>query len=93
VCNYLLFGALGRALVSMSLLLLLALLFVEPVRDRVFSIFAGRGIAVITSASIWAAVVEMIRDRPILGIGPGTVKFTLLYQRPRFNALSAYSIY
>lgn len=83
-------------IVSLSLLLLLALLFVEPVRDRVFSIFAGREDSSNNfRINVWAAVVEMIRDRPILGIGPGNTAFNKiypLYQRPRFNALSAYSI-
>jgi putative inorganic carbon (hco3(-)) transporter len=38
----------------------------------------------------------MIRDRPILGIGPGNVAFNRiypLYQAPGYTALSAYSIY
>jgi putative inorganic carbon (hco3(-)) transporter len=38
----------------------------------------------------------MIRDRPITGIGPGHGTFNKiypLYQRPKFSALSAYSIY
>jgi putative inorganic carbon (HCO3(-)) transporter len=37
----------------------------------------------------------MIQDRPWLGIGPGNTAFNLiypLYQQPKFNALSAYSI-
>jgi putative inorganic carbon (HCO3(-)) transporter len=45
--------------------------------------------------NVWAAVVEMIRDRPILGIGPGNNAFNKiypLYMRPRYSALSAYSI-
>ena len=79
-----------------SLLLLVAVLFVEPVRDRVFSIFAGRGDSSNNfRINVWAAVVEMIRDRPILGIGPGNTAFNKiypLYQRPRFTALSAYSM-
>jgi len=52
VCNYLFLAYLvaANSLVSMSLLLLLAVLFVEPVRDRVFSIFAGRADSSITSA-------------------------------------------
>ena len=36
----------------------------------------------------------MIKDRPIFGIGPGNTAFNQiypLYQRPRYNALSAYS--
>jgi len=77
VCNYL-FYALGRchSLVSMSLLLLLAVLFVEPVRDRVFSIFAGRADS--SNNFRWAAVVEMIRDRPIWAspATPPSTKFT-----------------
>lgn len=81
---------------SLSLLLVLAVLFVEPVRDRVFSIFAGREDSSNNfRINVWAAVMDMIRDRPILGIGPGNTAFNKiypLYQRPRFTALSAYSI-
>lgn len=81
---------------SMSLLLMLAVLFVEPVRDRVFSIFAGREDSSNNfRINVWAAVIEMIRDRPLLGIGPGNTAFNKiypLYQRPLYNALSAYSI-
>jgi len=29
--------------------------------------------------NVWAAVVEMIRDRPILGIGPGNTAFNKIY--------------
>lgn len=46
--------------------------------------------------NVWAAVVEMIRDRPILGIGPGNDAFNKiypLYMRPRYSALSAYSLF
>ena len=75
----------------------LAVIFAEPVRDRVFSIFAGRGDSSNNfRINVWAAVVEMIHDRPILGIGPGNNAFNAiypLYQRPRFTALSAYSIF
>jgi putative inorganic carbon (hco3(-)) transporter len=45
---------------------------------------------------VWASVREMIRDRPILGIGPGNTAFNKvypLYQRPGFTALGAYSIF
>lgn len=83
-------------LVSMVLVLILAVVFVEPVRDRVLSIFAGRGDSSNNfRINVWAAVIEMIRDRPILGIGPGNSAFNKiypLYQQPRYNALSAYSI-
>ena len=46
--------------------------------------------------TVWAAVFEMIRDRPWLGIGSGNEAFNQvypLYQRPNYTALSAYSIY
>jgi putative inorganic carbon (HCO3(-)) transporter len=80
---------------SMALLLTVAVLFVEPVRDRFFSIFAGRGDSSNNfRINVWAAVIEMIKDRPIFGIGPGNTAFNQiypLYQRPRYNALSAYS--
>ncbi len=80
---------------SVSLILVLAVLFVQPVSDRFFSIFAGRGDSSNNfRINVWAAVIEMIQDRPFLGIGPGNTAFNKiypLYQRPRYNALSAYS--
>lgn len=80
---------------SMALVLAIAFLFVEPVRDRFVSIFAGRGDSSNNfRINVWAAVIEMIKDRPFLGIGPGNTAFNKiypLYQRPRYNALSAYS--
>jgi putative inorganic carbon (HCO3(-)) transporter len=76
--------------------ILLAVLFVEPVRDRVASMFVGREDSSNNfRINVWAAVTEMIRDRPILGIGPGNTAFNKvypLYMRPRYSALSAYSI-
>jgi putative inorganic carbon (hco3(-)) transporter len=76
---------------------LLAVLFVAPVRDRVMSIFVGgKDSSNNFRLNVWAAVQEMIRARPVLGIGPGNTAFNLrypLYQRPGFTALSAYSIY
>ncbi|MFN6535179.1 MAG: IctB family putative bicarbonate transporter [Nostoc sp. EkiNYC01] len=76
--------------------LLLAVIFVEPVRLRVFSIFADRQDSSNNfRRNVWDAVFEMIGDRPIIGIGPGHNSFNKvypLYQRPRYTALSAYSI-
>jgi putative inorganic carbon (HCO3(-)) transporter len=76
--------------------LVLAVIFVEPVRLRVFSIFADRQDSSNNfRRNVWDAVFEMIRDRPIIGIGPGHNSFNKvypLYQRPRYSALSAYSI-
>lgn len=77
-------------------ILLLAMIFVEPVRLRVFSIFADRQDSSNNfRRNVWDAVFEMIRDRPVFGIGPGHNSFNQvypLYQRPRYTALSAYSI-
>ncbi|GAX44749.1 inorganic carbon transporter [Tolypothrix sp. NIES-4075] len=77
--------------------LLLAVIFVEPVRLRVVSIFADRSKDSSNNfrRNVWDAVFEMIRDRPIIGIGPGHGSFNKiypLYQHPRYSALSAYSI-
>jgi putative inorganic carbon (hco3(-)) transporter len=75
----------------------LAILFVEPVRDRFLSVFASRGDSSNNfRINVWESVQQMIRDRPLTGIGPGHDAFNKiypLYQRPKFSALSAYSIY
>lgn len=81
---------------SLAGLLILAVVLVEPLRDRVFSIFAGREDSSNNfRMNVWVSVFDMIRDRPILGIGPGNNVFNKiypLYQRPRYSALSAYSV-
>ncbi|HEY9848208.1 MAG TPA: IctB family putative bicarbonate transporter [Leptolyngbyaceae cyanobacterium] len=81
---------------SLALILVLAILVVEPLRDRVFSMFVGRQDSSNNfRINVWASVLDMIRDRPIIGIGPGNNAFNLrypLYMRPRFSALSAYSV-
>jgi len=81
---------------GMAGFVVLAVLFVEPLRDRVFSMFAGREDSSNNfRLNVWAAVREMIADRPILGIGPGNTAFNKvypLYMRPRYTALSAYSV-
>lgn len=77
--------------------ILIAALLVEPLRLRILSIFAGREDSSNNfRLNVWAAVREMIGDRPLLGIGPGHDAFNKiypLYMRPRFSALSAYSIF
>lgn len=81
---------------GLASLLIAAVLLSETLRIRVFSLFAGRGDSSNNfRLNVWAAVIDMIRDRPVLGIGPGNTAFNLVYpfyQRPKFNALSAYSI-
>ncbi len=75
---------------------IVAVATVAPLRDRVLSIFAGRGDSSNNfRINVWAAVIEMIRDRPFLGIGPGNTAFNSIYpryQRTGFSALSAYSV-
>ncbi len=82
---------------SVALGLVLAVVFVEPVRVRVASMFAGRGDSSNNfRINVWAGVKNMIRDRPIIGIGPGNTAFNKIYPlyeiNPRYTALSAYSI-
>jgi putative inorganic carbon (HCO3(-)) transporter len=76
--------------------LILAVIFIEPVQIRVLSIFADRKDSSNNfRRNVWDAVFDMIRDRPIFGIGPGHNSFNKVYpfyQRPRYTALSAYSI-
>ncbi|HEY9888234.1 MAG TPA: IctB family putative bicarbonate transporter, partial [Candidatus Obscuribacterales bacterium] len=77
--------------------LFVAVAALAPLRDRVLSIFAGRSDSSNNfRINVWMAVLEMIKDRPILGIGPGNDAFNSvypLYQQPRYTALSAYSIF
>ncbi|MEP0870359.1 IctB family putative bicarbonate transporter [Trichocoleus desertorum AS-A10] len=85
--------------------LVLAVLLVEPLRDRVASIFAGRGDSSNNfRINVWAGVIRLIQDDPdnrllpnyILGVGPGNTVFNKIYPTymvsPRYSALSAYSI-
>lgn len=74
-----------------------ALIAVEPIRVRALSIFAGREDSSNNfRINVWEGVKAMIRARPLIGIGPGNEAFNQIYpyfMRPRFTALSAYSIY
>ncbi|MBD1921049.1 putative bicarbonate transporter, IctB family [Microcoleus sp. FACHB-831] len=84
-------------LVTMAALLAMGIVFVEPMRDRILSMFVGRGDSSNNfRINVWQAVDQMIRDRPILGIGPGNTAFNKIYPiyqiSPRYTALSAYSI-
>jgi putative inorganic carbon (HCO3(-)) transporter len=78
-------------------LLVLAVSALPPLRDRVASIFVGRGDSSNNfRINVWMAVIEMIKDHPFLGIGPGNVAFNQVYPRYQqvgFNALSAYSVF
>ena len=89
--------ALPIVLGTATAVIVVAVIVVEPLRDRVSSIFAGRGDSSNNfRINVWLSVLEMIQDRPVLGIGPGNSAFNKiypLYQRPRFSALSAYSVW
>ena len=94
--------ALWRRLAPLMILLLGAALLaiavtkLEPIRTRVSSLLAGRGDSSNNfRINVWLASIEMIQDRPWIGIGPGNNAFNSiypLYQQPKFNALSAYSV-
>jgi len=86
-------------------LLLLGVIFVEPLRVRVFSIFAGRNDSSNNfRMNVWSGVIKLIADHPenrplpnfVFGIGPGNNAFNKVYPlyqiHPRYTALSAYSI-
>ncbi|MFN5193767.1 MAG: IctB family putative bicarbonate transporter [Cyanobacteriota bacterium] len=79
-----------------AVLLVLLVSQVEPLRVRVMSLVAGREDSSNNfRINVWTAVLQMIQARPWIGIGPGNDAFNLiypLYQQPKFNALSAYSI-
>lgn len=82
---------------SLFVLLLLGFLFLEPLRFRISSIFLGRGDSSNNfRINVWSAVLQIIRDRPVIGIGPGHATFNKiypLYMQSRYSALGAYSIY
>ncbi|MFM7313103.1 MAG: IctB family putative bicarbonate transporter [Cyanobium sp.] len=79
-----------------AVLLVVLVTQVEPLRVRVMSLVAGREDSSNNfRMNVWTSVLQMIQDRPWIGIGPGNTVFNLiypLYQQPKFNALSAYSI-
>ena len=76
--------------------LAVAALKVEPLRIRLLSMVAGREDSSNNfRINVWLSALEMVRDRPWLGIGPGNSAFNLiypLYQQPGYTALSAYSV-
>ena len=78
-------------------LFVVALLTLEPLRLRLLSIFAGREDSSNNfRIEVWQACFKIIRDYPLIGIGPGNDAFNQIYPRymnPRYPALSAYSVY
>jgi len=88
---------LPSAIATVIILLILGFILVPALRMRILSIFAGRNDSSNNfRINVWEGVKSMIRDRPIIGIGPGNSAFNKiypLYMRPKYSALSAYSIY
>ena len=86
----LVFGSLGG-------LFLVAFISVEPLRIRLLSIFAGRENSSNNfRINVWEACFRIIKDYPLIGIGPGNDAFNQIYPRymnSRYPALSAYSVY
>lgn len=84
-------------LASSVAFVLVAVATVDPLRERVLSIFSGREDSSNNfRINVWLAVIEMIKDRPFLGIGPGNDAFNRIYpqyQATGYTALSAYSIF
>lgn len=89
--------ALPLVLGASAAFVLVAVATVDPLRERVLSIFSGREDSSNNfRINVWMAVIEMIKDRPFLGIGPGNDAFNRIYpqyQATGYTALSAYSIF
>ncbi len=63
--------------------------------QRVGSIFGTEDSSNAFRVNVWQAVLNMIKAKPILGIGPGNKAFNLvypLYQRSGYSALGTYSV-
>lgn len=77
-------------------LMFAAIISVDSLRIRVMSIFMGRQDSSNNfRINVWMAVLDMIRDHPFIGIGPGNDAFNKiypLYMSPKYSALSAYSV-
>jgi putative inorganic carbon (hco3(-)) transporter len=86
------------ALISTVVVLGGAVTVVPILRERISSIFVGRGDSSNSfRINVYQAVAQMIRKNPILGIGYGDRVFKKVYPifqiNPKYSALSAYSIY
>ncbi len=82
---------------SLAGILLVAFISLEPLRLRLMSIFAGREDSSNNfRINVWEACFKIIKDYPLIGIGPGNNAFNQIYPRymnSRYPALSAYSVY
>ncbi|MDX2254279.1 MAG: IctB family putative bicarbonate transporter [Pseudanabaenaceae cyanobacterium bins.39] len=86
---------LPAALGSMAGVIAVATIAITPLRNRVFSIFGTADSSNAFRVNVWLSVINMIKARPLLGIGNGNKAFNLiypLYQRSGYSALGAYSV-
>jgi putative inorganic carbon (hco3(-)) transporter len=86
------------ALISTVVVVGGAVTVVPILRERVSSIFVGRGDSSNSfRINVYQAVGQMIKKNPLLGIGYGDRVFKKVYPifqiNPKYSALSAYSIY
>jgi putative inorganic carbon (HCO3(-)) transporter len=68
---------------------------IPALRTRVLSIFGTADSSNAFRVNVWIAVLNMIKAKPVLGIGPGNKAFNLvypLYQRSGYSALGTYSV-
>jgi putative inorganic carbon (HCO3(-)) transporter len=73
----------------------LATILVPTLRKRVGSIFGTEDSSNAFRVNVWISVLNMIKAKPILGIGPGNKAFNQvypLYQRSGYSALGTYSV-
>lgn len=89
--------ALWLAVLAFSVLGMVTVIAVSPqLRYRVASIFAMRNDSSISyRLNVYNSVTRMIKDNPVIGIGPGNDTFKRVYgyyMVPGFNALGAYSV-
>ncbi|MCY7332603.1 MAG: IctB family putative bicarbonate transporter [Pseudanabaena sp. CAN_BIN31] len=73
----------------------LGTILVPTLRKRVGSIFGTEDSSNAFRVNVWMSVLNMIKAKPILGIGPGNKAFNQvypLYQRSGYSALGTYSV-
>ncbi len=73
----------------------LGTILVPTLRKRVGSIFGTDDSSNAFRVNVWMSVLNMIKAKPILGIGPGNKAFNLIYpqyQRSGYSALGTYCV-
>lgn len=85
------------AIASFLAVIGMGMILSEPLRLRVFSLFSWRGDSSNNfRINVWISALQMLRDHPLIGIGPGNKVFNQiypLYMQTKFTALSAYCVF